>query len=77
MSRSLCQSTVAPAKDQVTIHATITDATPQAIRDLLTDSRADHNTPLPSQPGTTSQDHVSHLTRHTGASPRANTAQYP
>ena len=28
MSRSLCQSTVAPAKDQVTIHATITDATP-------------------------------------------------
>ena len=32
-------------KDQVTIHATLTDATPQAIRDLLTDPRADHNTP--------------------------------
>jgi len=61
-------------KNQVTIHATVTDATPQAIRDLLTDPRADHNTPLPSQPGTTSQDHVGHLTGHTGSSPRANTA---
>jgi site-specific DNA recombinase len=50
-------------KNQVTIHATVTDATPQAIRDLLTDPRADHNTPPPPQPGTTSQDHVSHLTR--------------
>ena len=30
-------------KHQVTIHATITDATPQAVRDLLTDPRADHN----------------------------------
>jgi hypothetical protein len=59
-------------KNQVTIHATLTDATPQAIRDLLTDPRADHNTPLPSQPGTTPQDHVSHLTGHTGVAPRAN-----
>ena len=61
-------------KNQVTIHATLTDATPQAIRDLLTDPRADHNTPLPSPPGTTGQDHVSHLTGHTGSSPRASTA---
>jgi site-specific DNA recombinase len=30
-------------KHQVTIHATITDATPQAVIDLLTDPRADHN----------------------------------
>ncbi len=61
-------------KNQVTIHATITDATPQTIHDLLTDPRADHTTPLPSQPGTGSQDHVSHLTRHTGSPPRASTA---
>ena len=60
-------------KHQVTIHATITDATPQAIHDLLTDPRADHNAP-PSQPGTTGQDHVSHSPGHTGSSPRANTA---
>ena len=56
-------------KNQVTIHATVTDATPQAIKDLLTDPRADHTTPPPSQPGTTSQDHVSHLTGHTGVVP--------
>ena len=60
-------------KNQVTIHATVTDATPQAIKDLLADPRADHHTPLPSQPGTTSQDHVGHLARHTGVAPRANT----
>ena len=30
-------------KHQVTIHATITDATPQAVLDLLSDPRADHN----------------------------------
>jgi len=54
---------------QATIHATRTDATPQAIHDLLTDPRADHNTPLPSQPGTTSQDHFGHLTGHTGVAP--------
>ena len=53
----------------------VTDATPQAIRDLLTDPRADHNTPRPSQPGTTGQDHVSHLTGHTGSSSRVNTAE--
>ena len=62
-------------KNQVTIHATLTGATPQAIKDLLTDPRADHNTPLASQPGTTPQDHVGHLTGHTGSSPRASTAQ--
>ncbi len=38
-------------KHQVTIHATLTDTTPQAIIDLLTDPRADHNRPPPSQPG--------------------------
>ena len=32
---------------QVTIHATITDATPEAITGLLTDPRADHNTASP------------------------------
>ena len=37
-------------KNQVTIHATVTGATPQAIKDLLTDPRADHDTPPPSQP---------------------------
>ena len=56
-------------KDQVTIHATLTDSTPQAIKDLLTDPRADHNTPLPSQPATTSQDQVGHLAGHTGSPP--------
>jgi len=63
-------------KNQVTLHATLTDATPQASRDLLTDPRADHNSPRPSQPGTTGQDHVSHLTGHTGASPRASTGKH-
>jgi len=58
-------------KNQVTIHATLTDATPQTIKDLLADPRADHNTPPPSQPGTTPQDHVGHLTGHTGSPPRA------
>ena len=60
-------------KHQATIHATITDATPQAIRDLLADPRADHNTPA-SDPGTAPQDHGGHLTGHTGSSPRASTA---
>ena len=63
------------AEKGVTIHATLTDATPQAINDLLTDPRADHNTPLSSQPATTSQDHVGHLARHTGVAPRANTGR--
>ena len=67
------QATYNRDKHQATIHATITDATPQTIRDLLTDPRADHNTPLPSQPGTAHQDHVSHLAGHTGSSPRAST----
>ena len=51
-------------KNQVTIHATITDATPQAIHHLLADPRTDHNTPPPSDPGPALQDPVSHLTRH-------------
>ena len=59
-------------KHQVTIHATLTDTTPQAVLDLLTDPRADHNR----QPASASapQDHVAHLTGDTGSSPRANTA---
>ncbi len=56
-------------KHQLTIHATITPATPQAIRDLLLDPRADHNQPA-SQPGPTGQDHVSHPTGPPGSSPR-------
>ncbi len=59
-------------KHQVTIHATITDATPKAVLDLLTDPRADHNTQSASGPAP--QDHVSHSTGHTGSSPRASTA---
>ena len=59
-------------KNQVTIHATLTDTTPQAIKDLLTDPRADHNRQPASAPAP--QDHVGHLTGHTGSSPRASTA---
>jgi site-specific DNA recombinase len=57
-------------KHQVTIHATITGATPQAVADLI----ADHNT-RPAQPDTTAalQDHFGHLDGHTGSSPRAST----
>ena len=60
-------------KHQLTIHATITGATPQAIRDLLLDPRADHNQPA-SQPGPTGQDQVSHPAGPTGSSPRTVTA---
>ena len=60
-------------KHQVTIHATITDATPQALRDLLADPRADHNTP-PASTRTAAQDPVSHLTGDTGSPPRASAA---
>ncbi len=64
-------------KHQVTIHATITDATPQAVTDLLTDPRADHNTQPASGPAPAPQDHVAHLTGHTGSSPRASAAGVP
>ena len=37
-------------KHQVTIHATITDATPQAVLNLFGDPRADHNRQLAPQP---------------------------
>ena len=37
-------------KHQATIHATLTDATPQAVLDLLTDPRADHNRQPAPQP---------------------------
>jgi hypothetical protein len=62
-------------KHQVTIHATITGATPQAVADLLTDPRADHNSQPASDPAPAPQDHVGHLTGHTGSSPRASTAR--
>ena len=64
-------------KHQVTIHATLTDATPQAVLDLLSDPRADHNRQPAPQPASAPapQDHVAHLTGHTGSSPRASTAQ--
>jgi hypothetical protein len=60
-------------KYQVTIHATITDATPRAVIDLLTGPRADHNTapgPPPAlDPGPVTHDHVGHLAGDTGSSP--------
>jgi hypothetical protein len=56
-------------KHQLTIHATITSATPQALRDLLTDPRADHNQQTP-DPAPTGQNHVSHPARPTGSFPR-------
>src|SRR5579859_3805839 len=55
-----------PGKHQMTVHATITDTTPQAVADLLADPRADHNRPAP-QPAT--QDQICHLTGHTGLGP--------
>ncbi len=42
------------------------DPAAQALRDLLADARADHNTPPASDPGTAPQDPVSHLTGDTG-----------
>ena len=48
---------------QVTIHATLTDATPQAVTGLLAGPRADHNTPPPpaaTAPAATTQDDYSH-----------------
>ena len=58
-------------KHQATIHATLTDATPQAVLDLLTDPRADHNRQPAPQPASAPapQDHVAHLTGDTGSPP--------
>ena len=58
-------------KHQATIHATLTDATPQTVRDLLTDPRADHNRQPAPPPASAPapQDHVAHLTGDTGSSP--------
>jgi site-specific DNA recombinase len=47
---------------QVTIHATLTDATPQAIADLVADPRADHNQP---PAPATEQDHLRHSGKNT------------
>ena len=55
-------------KHQLTIRATITDGTIQAVNDLLTDPRADHNQQA-SDPAPTGSDQVSHSTRPTGSSP--------
>jgi hypothetical protein len=60
-------------KHQLTIHATITPAAPQAVRDLLLDPRADHNQKV-SDPGPTRPDQVSHTTGPTGSSPRTESA---
>ncbi len=57
-------------KHQVTIHATITDATPQAIIDLMTGPRADHNREPAAGTAPALQDQFSHLAGHTGSSPR-------
>ena len=56
-------------KHQVTIHAT--DATPQAVTDLVTDPRADHNKQPAPPPASAPapQDHVAHLTGDTGSPP--------
>jgi hypothetical protein len=56
-------------KHQLTIHATKTGATPQAVRGLFTDPRADHKTPAP-DPAPNGQGQVSHVGRPTGLSPR-------
>jgi site-specific DNA recombinase len=61
-------------KHQLTIHATITGATPQAIRDLLLDPRADHNQQAP-DPAPIGQDQVSHPAGPTGSPPRTMPAR--
>ena len=72
-------STSAPSttatSTKLTIHATITDTTPQAIHGLLTDPRADHNEYQASDPRPTVHDQVSHLTRPPGSSPRTASVQ--
>jgi hypothetical protein len=55
-------------KHQLTVRATLTDGTLQALRDLMDDPRADHNQ-QPSNPGPTAQDSNTHSTRPTGSSP--------
>jgi hypothetical protein len=50
---------------QVTIHVTITDATPQTITDLLNDPRTDQATPAQT-PAPATKDHFSHLAADTG-----------
>ena len=58
-------------KHQVTIHATLTGTTPQAVTDLLSDPRADHNKQPEPPPASAPapQDHVAHLTGDTGRPP--------
>ena len=58
---------------QVTINATLTDATPHTIADLLADPRTEHTTPQATAP-TPTQDHFCHSVSHTGVcamAPRA------
>jgi hypothetical protein len=49
----------------------MTDATPQAVADLLADPRVDHNRQPASEPAPAIQDHFGHLGGYTGSSPRA------
>jgi hypothetical protein len=55
---------------QVTINATLTDATPQAIADLLADPRTEQATPPATAP-TPTEDHFCHSVSHTGAGVKA------
>jgi len=59
---------------QVTIHATLTDATPQAITELLNDPRTDQAPPAHT-PAPATQDHLSHLAADTGVCAMAPPAQ--
>jgi site-specific DNA recombinase len=54
-------------KHQLTVRATITDGTLQAVNGLLDDPRTDHN--QASQPGPTRQDQVAHSAGPTGSPP--------
>ena len=60
-------------KHQLTVRATLTDGTRQALRDLMDDPRADHNQQA-SAPGPNAQDSNTHSTRPTGSSPRTDAA---
>jgi hypothetical protein len=57
------QATYNRDKHQVTIHATLTEATPQTVQDLLSDPCVDHNRQPASGPAPAPHDHVAHLTR--------------
>ncbi len=58
-------------KHQLTIRATITEATRQAVDNLLADPRADHNQPA-SEPSPTRHDQIAPSAGPTGSSPRSD-----